>query len=185
MKKTLLALAAAAGLLAGTTTAVGAAKPATTTVVDLAVGASGTPNEFDENGGDFDILVAAVLALGLDDDLAAKGQRTVFAPTDAAFVDLAELLTGEEGLTESEAFGIVAGVDGVTGIVARHVAPGARLAEDVVPASKVRTITKQFITKAPGTATLDAGLGRTATIVTADLVADNGVVHAIDAVLLP
>lgn len=188
MKKLLTALAAA-GLtvaLGAGTVAAGPSKAAPSpTIVDLAVGASGTPNEFDSNDGDFDVLVAAVLALGLDDDLAAKGQRTVFAPTDGAFVDLAELLTQQSGLTEAEAFAIVAGVPGVADIVAYHVAPGARFASDVVPAERIRTITKQFITKDAGAAALDAGLDRTANIVAPNLTASNGVVHGIDAVLVP
>lgn len=180
------ALGLAAVGLASSTVAASPPPAPSPTIVDLAVNASGMPNEFDGDRGDFDILVAAVLALGLDDDLSSSRQLTAFAPTDGAFVALAEALDDSDAsLTEAEAFGVVAGVPGVTQVVLHHVAPGERFAADVVPATKVRTLNGDFIEKASGAASLDAGLGRTANIIGVDLDASNGVVHVIDQVLLP
>ncbi len=147
----------------------------------LAVAGAGG-GTFDDNPNDFDILVQGVLATHLDDALSAKGQRTVFAPTDQAFLDL----TGTT--TEQEAFGAVVallGVDGTRDVISYHVAPGARTSDEVVPAERIRTITKDFITKDAGSTVLVDGKGNAVNIIGVDNVVANGVVHVIDAVLLP
>lgn len=188
MKKllTTCAVGLAATGLAATTIATGASAAENPNIVELAVGASGTPFEFDDNDNDFDILVAAVVELKLADELSADRDLTVFAPDDGAFIKLAEFLTGTTGLSESDAFTAVASFAGdVAGIVRYHVAPGEREASSVVPARQIRTITKEFITKDRGATTLDAGSGRTANITGTDLQASNGIVHVIDQVLLP
>src|SRR5210317_359947 len=59
------------------------------TIVDFAVGASGTPYELDADGGDFDILVAALLATGVV-GIFDGTNYTVFAPNDQAFYDLTD-----------------------------------------------------------------------------------------------
>ena len=139
--------------------------------VDVAVSAYG--------GG---ILVQAVVATDLDGFLSGKGQHTVFAPTDQAFLDL----TG--ATTESGAFDAAVallGVDGVRDVVTYHVAPGQRLSGDVVDATRIRTVAKSFITKDAGWTVLTGGSGNDVEIIAVDIPASNGVIHVIDGVLLP
>ena len=80
-------------------------------VLNIATGAialSGgeTAGQFDDNSGDFDLLIQALTITGLVDAV-SHGDLTVFAPTDAAFVELAQNL-GYEGTDEGEAFGVIA-----------------------------------------------------------------------------
>lgn len=81
------------------------------TIVETAVAASGEPFEFDDQGGDFDILVAAVLTTGATAVLDGATDYTVFAPTDQAFLDL----TGAP--SEGEAVAALVGGLGVDGIL--------------------------------------------------------------------
>jgi uncharacterized surface protein with fasciclin (FAS1) repeats len=169
---------AATALAASASTASAASGP---TIVDVAVDASGG-GSFDSDHGDFDILVQAVVATGLDGFLSGKGQHTVFAPTDQAFLDL----TG--ATTESAAFDAAVallGVDGVRDVVSYHVAPGKRLSGDVVDATRIRTVTRSFITKDAGSTVLTDGSGNDVQIIAVDIPASNGVIHVIDSVLLP
>ncbi len=104
------------------------------------------------------------------------------APTDQAFLEL----TG--AATEGDAFAAVAslGLDAVADVLACHVTPGRRTAADVVPAERIRTLQGGFLTKDAGSATLVDALGREATIVAPDAaLVSNGVIHVIDAVVLP
>lgn len=175
----------AAAAVALTVTAV-AAVPAQaakqrTTITDTVVALSGSSG-FDSNAGDFDILREAVLATGLDSALSGRRQLTVFAPTDQAFLDL----TGKSN--EADAFAAVAslGLGAVADVLAYHVAPGRRTAEDVVPATRLRTLQGGFLTKAAGSATLTDAVGRKAQIVAPDAaLVSNGAVHVIDSVVLP
>ncbi|HEX4901712.1 MAG TPA: fasciclin domain-containing protein [Acidimicrobiales bacterium] len=176
---TTAAVAAAAVGLSATTVAAGppAERPAPPsagdTILDIAGGSA-----------DFEILAAAATALGLDDELSGNRQLTVFAPTDDAFVDLADVLNGDEPTpTEGDALAIVAGVPGITEIVLFHVSPGQRDVASVVPASELPTLNGATLTKEPGTATLDSAIG-TATV-QGTVPASNGIVHVIDTVLLP
>jgi uncharacterized surface protein with fasciclin (FAS1) repeats len=151
------------------------------TIVDTVVALSGASG-FDDAHGDFDILREAVLATGLDGALAGKGQFTVFAPTDQAFLDL----TGAS--SEAAAFAAVAGLglDTVATVLKYHVVRGARTAEEVVPATRLRTLSRGFITKDAGSATLVDATGREVGIAAPDAaVVANGVIHVIDGVLLP
>ena len=123
-----------------------------------------------------------MLATGLDGRLSGKGQYTVFAPTDQAFLDL----TG--AATEADAFAAVAGLglDTVAAVLAYHVVRGARTADEVVPATRLRTLNRGFITKEAGSATLVDATGREVGITAPDAaVVSNGVIHVIDGVLLP
>lgn len=122
--------------------------------------------------GEFSTLIAAVVAAGLVDELSADGQRTVFAPTDAAFAAI--------GLNEDN-IGTVP-VDDLTGILLYHVAGGRLTAADV--------LTEDALTMANGgTAQISVNGGAAfindAEIVTTDVEASNGIIHVIDAVLLP
>jgi uncharacterized surface protein with fasciclin (FAS1) repeats len=143
-------------------------KPAETpTVVDVALSVNAST-------GEFSTLIAAVLAAGLADDLSARGQRTVFAPTDAAFADL--------GLDETNIGDLP--VEALTNILLYHVAPGRRYAEDVVDSDQIRMLNGGFNPiEVVGS---DVFIGdEPAQIVQTDIEASNGVIHVIDAVLLP
>jgi len=183
MLKLPAALAAVAAVLAVAAAPAVAKKPfsASPTIVDTVVALSGASG-FDDNHGDFDILREAVLATGLDGKLSGKGQYTVFAPTDQAFLNL----TG--AANEADAFAAVAGLglDTVAAVLAYHVVRGARTADEVVPATRLRTLSRGFITKEAGSATLIDATGREVGIAAPDAaVVSNGVIHVIDGVLLP
>jgi uncharacterized surface protein with fasciclin (FAS1) repeats len=127
--------------------------------------------------GQFDTLVAAVEAAGLVETLKGEGPYTVFAPTDDAF---AALPAGTlDTLLEP------ANQDQLSGILTYHVVPGSVLAEDVEPGS-VATVNGAELTFATddGVVISDAQGGE-AQVVSTDIVTSNGVIHVIDAVLLP
>ncbi len=140
------------------------------TVVDIAAG-----NE------DFSILVAAVMEAGLVETLSGEGPFTVFAPTNAAFADALEAL----GLTAEE---LLASED-LGSILTYHVVPGYVLAADVVElAGDDGMVSVETVQGAEIDIMVSEDgvmLNDTATVVTTDLEAGNGVVHVIDAVLLP
>jgi uncharacterized surface protein with fasciclin (FAS1) repeats len=128
-------------------------------IVDTAVGA-----------GNFKTLATALTAAGLIDTLKGKGPFTVFAPTDAAFAkipkaDLDKLLADKAKLTA---------------VLTYHVVPGKVMAKDV-KAGKVKTVQGGEITVATtGGVTVDG-----AKVSATDIVADNGVIHVIDSVIMP
>jgi uncharacterized surface protein with fasciclin (FAS1) repeats len=125
--------------------------------------------------GSFDTLIAAVLAADpvVLEVLSSKGQYTVFAPTDDAFAAL--------GLDENN----IGDLDqaALTNILLYHVAPGERMAADVIESSRIRTLSKGFLMQDAGVLT-DAQ-GGMANIILTDVPAGNGVIHVIDAVVLP
>ena len=131
--------------------------------------------------GDFTTLVAAVQAAGLEDTLRGEGPFTVFAPTDDAF---AALPAGTiETLLEDPA-------GDLTDILTYHVVPGAVPAADVVglDGEAVTTVNGAAITIGvadDGSVTLTDAAGNDVTVVATDIQANNGVIHVIDAVLLP
>lgn len=166
MRRFSLLLAAAAlsvGLVAGP---VQARQPGPT-IVEAALAANA-------ESGDFDHLIEAVVTAGLVDALNGNRQFTVFAPTDAAFEDLFDAL-GVDGISDIP-------VDLLTTVLLHHVAPGERFSGDVVAASRVRVLDKGFVhPSVEGDAAFIDG----AQILVADLDVSNGVIHVIDAVLLP
>jgi uncharacterized surface protein with fasciclin (FAS1) repeats len=122
--------------------------------------------------GEFSTLIAAIVRAGLATELSGSGPFTVFAPTDAAFAAL--------GLNASNINTVP--VADLTAILLYHVAPGR------LPAATV--VTRTQITMAGGGVTairLENGNAfiNQARIVTTDVDASNGVIHVIDAVLLP
>jgi uncharacterized surface protein with fasciclin (FAS1) repeats len=129
--------------------------------------------------GAFDTLIAAVLAAdpAVATTLLDHSQETVFAPTDDAFAAL--------GLDATNV-GTALAQETLTKVLLYHVAPGRRYAEDVVSAERMRTLLKgkQGFFRVNGTVLTD-NLGRTSNIIATDVEADNGVIHAIDTVLLP
>ncbi|MBN2242682.1 MAG: fasciclin domain-containing protein [Acidobacteria bacterium] len=140
-------------------------------VVDVAIAV----NSEGPFAGAFDTLIAAVLAAdpAVLEFLTGNGQRTVFAPTDDAFADL--------GLDETN----VGDLDQefLTDVLLYHVARGRRYAEDVVASERIRMLDFGFLFQDGGV--LTDNLGREANIIVTDVEAANGIIHAIDAVVLP
>ena len=128
-------------------------------IVDTAVGA-----------GNFKTLASALTAAGLVDTLKGKGPYTVFAPTDAAFAkipkaDLDALLKDKAKLTA---------------ILTYHVVAGKVMAADV-KAGKVKTVQGSELT----VSTMGGVMVDGAKVSATDIVADNGVIHVIDSVIMP
>ena len=140
-------------------------------IVDVAL-------EINSETGEFDILIAALLAAdpAVISTLDGKGQFTVFAPTDEAFEDLLDELN-------MDAEDLLGNQELLTEVLLYHVAHGRRYANSVVTAERVRTLNKSFTY--PDGATLTDNRGRTANILMTDVSADNGVIHVIDKVVLP
>lgn len=163
-------LVLAAIVLWASTTATFAA-PRGPSIVDVAIEA----NSSGPYAGQFDTLIAAVLAAdpAVLATLSGNGQFTVFAPTDDAFARL--------GLT-AETIGSVP-QDALTQILLYHVVRGRRFAEDVLASNRLRTLQGSFLKQANGT--LIDKLDRPASIIVTDIPAANGVIHAIDNVVLP
>jgi len=125
------------------------------------------------SAGNFQTLVAAIEAADLVETLQGKGPFTVFAPTDDAF---AKLPPGTlEDLLKP------ANKAKLAGILACHVVPGKVMAADV-KTMQVKTVQGRELNLrvADGKVTVDG-----AKVVATDLAAANGVIHAIDAVILP
>ena len=121
---------------------------------------------------DFETLVAAVTAADLVDTLSGEGPFTVFAPTDEAFEALPDGLLDALLLPENK--------DVLTAILTYHVLPGEVMAADVT-AGEVATVEGSEID-----ITTDNGvMVNDATVITTDVEASNGVIHVIDAVLVP
>ena len=120
--------------------------------------------------GNFKTLVAAVQAAGLVDTLKGKGPFTVFAPTDEAFAKIPKETL--DGLLKDKA--------ALTKILTYHVVSGKVMAKDV-KAGMVKTVQGGEVTLATtGGVTVNG-----AKVVAADVAADNGVIHAIDTVIMP
>ena len=126
------------------------------------------------SAGSFKTLVAAVQAAGLVETLKGEGPFTVFAPTDEAFAKLPAGTVEELLKPENRAK--------LQAILTYHVVPGRLLAEDVVGLKSARTAQGQevMISLKDGAAMVDD-----ARIVETDIMASNGVIHVIDAVILP
>ena len=126
------------------------------------------------SSGQFTTLVAAVQAAGLVDVLKGEGPFTVFAPTDEAFAALPEGTV--ENLLKPE------NQDQLIAILTYHVVPGKIMSADIAgKTAEVATVQGSNIS-------VDATNGvkvDNATVVTADIETDNGVIHVIDQVVLP
>ena len=186
MRRTLTAAAAAAltlGLVAGPA----AAKPdkpafagpgLETTTVETAVTLSGTPFEFDDDGGDFDILVAAVIATGVNESiLNGEADYTVFAPVDQAFLDLG-FASEADAVTA-----LAADLDALTAILAFHVTEDWRPSPSVLNPKMITMLDGNTISARGGT--IETANPNDATIVMPDVKTADGGIHVIDAVLLP
>ena len=139
--------------------------------------------EIASGNSDFSTLVSAVVKADLVDTLNGNRMFTVFAPTNAAFDAAAESVLGP-GATGPD---LVDALDKktLTTILLYHVAPGERFSEDVLAAERIRMMNKDF-TLVDGTTIV--GNSSAASLLAPDLIdidAKNGVIHAIDFVLLP
>jgi uncharacterized surface protein with fasciclin (FAS1) repeats len=126
------------------------------------------------SAGSFKTLVAAVQAAGLVDTLKGPGPFTVFAPTDEAFAKLPAGTVDDLLKPENK--------DKLVAILTYHVVPGKVMAADV--AGK-KTMAKSV---QGSEITVDGSNGvmvDSAKVVQADIAADNGVIHVIDAVIMP
>lgn len=132
-------------------------------IVDIAAGNS-----------DFSTLVAAVSAAGLVDTLKGDGPFTVFAPTNAAFAALPAGTVDTLLLPENK--------DQLVKVLTYHVVPGA-VTSDQLAGQRLSVATVQgqnvHVNGTHGVKVNDA------TVISADIVASNGVIHVIDKVLLP
>ncbi|WP_296426184.1 fasciclin domain-containing protein [Yoonia sp.] len=155
IRRTLLALAASTALAAPAF-----ADAHSMNIVDTAVAA-----------GNFTTLAAALEAAGLVETLTGEGPFTVFAPTDEAFAAL------PEGTVEA----LLADIPTLTAILTYHVVAGTVMSTDLTDGMTATTVNGADITiGTEGGVTVND-----ANVTTADIVASNGVIHVIDAVILP
>ena len=148
-----------------------------------ALAAVGSPAFGQENGdsknivqtaiaaGQFKTLVKAVEAAGLADTLSGTGPFTVFAPTDDAFAQL------PDGALES----LLKNPEALKSVLLFHVVPGKVMAADVVKLKAAKTALGQSVV-------IDTSKGvrvESANVVKTDITASNGIIHVIDAVILP
>ncbi|MGD2093238.1 MAG: fasciclin domain-containing protein [Candidatus Aminicenantes bacterium] len=124
------------------------------------------------DAGSFKTLVTAVKAANLVDTLSGKGPFTVFAPTDDAFAKL------PEGTIEA----LLKDTDKLTSILTYHVVPGKIMAEKVVKLDSAKTVNGKnlSIKVKDGKVMVDNAL-----VTKTDIKCSNGVIHVIDAVVLP
>ena len=147
------------------------AAPTGNTIVDVVLATNAET-------GEFSVLIAALQAAdpAVLDRLGGERRSTVFAPTDAAFIALlTELGLTAEALLSDQAL--------VTQVLLYHVAPGRLDSEDVLESRRIRTLEGGFLYQAAGVLTDEKA--RTANIIAVDIRASNGIIHVIDAVVLP
>jgi uncharacterized surface protein with fasciclin (FAS1) repeats len=155
IRRTFLALAATTTLATGVFAA-GHSKD----IVDTAIDA-----------GTFTTLVAAVQAAGLVETLKSEGPFTVFAPTDEAFAAL------PEGTVEA----LLADPEALAAILTYHVVAGKVMSGDLTDGMMAATVNGAEITIGTmGGVTING-----ANVIAADIEATNGVIHVIDAVIMP
>jgi uncharacterized surface protein with fasciclin (FAS1) repeats len=123
------------------------------------------------NAGAFNTLITAITTAGLDTALKGPGPFTVFAPTDEAFSKL------PSGTVES----LLEDIPQLRKVLEYHVISGKVMAEDVLKLDSATTVEGSKVK-------IDTSSGvkvNGATVLTPDVEAENGVIHIIDAVLLP
>ena len=172
----LLAAAALAACDPAPTTPAGDAGPGTDAFRPSDGGSAGSIVDIAVGNPNFSILVAAATRAGLVDTLAA-GTFTVFAPTDAAFA--------ASGITRAMVDTMP--VPQLTGILTYHAVAG-EVRSTALRAGPVASVAMlSLIVGTTGGVTINGGNAVTggANVVTADIIADNGVIHIIDRVLLP
>lgn len=138
------------------------------------------------NSADHTTLVAAVQAAGLADTLASPGPFTVFAPTNEAFgelpagtVDTLLMPANKPALTKVLTYHVVPGRLTATELAAMAAAGGGQARLTTVEGDPL------VVTVQDGMVMVRDDRGRVATVTTADVMQSNGVIHVVDAVLLP
>jgi uncharacterized surface protein with fasciclin (FAS1) repeats len=167
--------------------------PSSQTIAEIVVASTeATPQEFT-------LLLAAIQYIAATNPESAliaglfdNDQYTVFAPTDAAFLELVGAVVDLLDPDVLAADGPFAAIDDLLGpgtietVVAYHVAEGRRAANSVVPRVGSRTIqTLAGVPFSVSTSGAIAAVGNTASIVLPNISASNGIIHVIDAVILP
>jgi uncharacterized surface protein with fasciclin (FAS1) repeats len=122
---------------------------------------------------DFTTLVAAVVAAGLAETLSGEGPFTVFAPTNEAFAKLPAGTVEELIKPENK--------EKLASILTYHVVAGKALSSDLSDGQSIKTVNGQEVTVSVGDDVKVDG----AIVTTPDLEASNGVIHVIDAVIMP
>lgn len=132
--------------------------------------------EIAQGSSDFESLVAALTAADLVDDVSGDGPFTVFAPTDAAFD---ALIASNDDIDELSDITQESLID----ILLYHVASGEVLSTDLSDGQTIPTLLSgESLTVGISGGTVSIGNG---TVVTPDILATNGVIHAVDQVLVP
>ena len=159
-----------------------AVKKGDASIAEIVLAAAGNEEE-----PQFTLLLGALEYAGLTSVFAGTDQYTVFAPTDQAFIDLVTALSPlPEADSPFEAIDLLLGEGTVANVLLYHVTEGRRAANSVVPKNGTRTI------KTLLGATFDVNpdlsidaVGNSANIISANISASNGIIHVIDAVILP
>lgn len=127
------------------------------------------------SAGQFNTLAAALQAAGLVDTLKGEGPFTVFAPTDEAFAKLPEGTVDDLLKSENK--------DKLVAILTYHVVAGKVTADQVVNLSEAKSVQGSPIAIAVKDGKVV--LNDASTVIKADVMASNGVIHVIDTVILP
>jgi uncharacterized surface protein with fasciclin (FAS1) repeats len=174
MKKSIIAIAAASVLLLSACGSDGSSSDTTVAASDSTEMAkeAGTIVEVAQGNEDFSTLVQAVVAAGLAETLSGEGPFTVFAPTNAAFEALPAGLLEKLLLPENK--------ETLVKILTYHVVGAKVMAADVMAGDVATVEGSSFTISTEGGVKVDA-----ANVTTTDLPASNGVIHVIDAVLVP
>jgi len=122
------------------------------------------------SAGDFKTLASALQAAGLVETLKGNGPFTVFAPTDAAFAKI----------PKAQLDALLADKTKLTAVLTYHVVSGLVMSKDV-KAGMVKTVQGSSLT----VSTMGGVKVNNATVTAVDIIADNGVIHVIDTVVLP
>jgi len=122
--------------------------------------------------GDFKTLVSAVQAAGLVDTLKGSGPFTVFAPTDEAFAKI----------PKEKLAALLANKTQLTAVLTYHVVPGKVMSTDLKNGMMVKTVQGENLTISLASGSV---MVNDAKVVQANIACTNGVIHAIDTVLMP
>lgn len=148
------------GAQAGGETTTASQTEATSNLIDTAI-----------NAGNFNTLVEALKSAGLDKTLQGPGPYTVFAPSDEAF----------SRMPESIRIAITSNKEALAELLTYHVVTGEVTGSDVARLKSAETVQGSTITIDTSNGVKVDG----ANVVTADIRASNGIIHVIDAVMVP
>lgn len=139
------------------------------------------------NAGRFDTLLSAIEAAGLQDMLSGNAEYTVFAPNDAAFAKLDEMLASKN----TSLAAMLAEPDKLGEIISYHIVPGKHVANDVMAMESGSMVATELNKPDSEEATMlkitvdgQNVMVNDAKVVATDIMADNGVIHEIDSVLM-